>query len=176
VKQLAPRLRVVTASAAESPRLSITFEPFYVIARELLPLFRQHWRELAVHKDVIPLDPNWDLMMQQSLNGVLHVLTVRDENKLVGYIFNIVAPHSHYKTTLHAYVDMFWLHPNYRRGLTGLKMFRENENYLRKLGAVRLLAGEKLHWHSKRQRQVRVLFRRLGLKAHEVMFSKLLVD
>ena len=176
MKQLVPRLRVVTPSAAESPRLRITFEPFYVIARELPPLFRRHWREMGLHKELIPLDPNWDLMMQQSLNGILHVLTVRDEERLVGYIFNVVGPHNHFKTTLHAYLDMFWLDPAYRRGLTGLKMFRENEKHLRKLGVVRILAGETLHWHSKRNRQLRVLFRYLGFKAHEIMFSKLLVE
>ncbi len=171
------KLRVVPErSAPASPRLDIKFEPFYVIARELPPLFRKHWRELAVHKDVIPLDPNWDLMMQQSISGILYVLTVRDEDRLVGYIFNLVAPHAHYRSTLHGLIDMFWLNPRYRRGWTGVRMFTENERQLRKLGVVRLLVSEKLHWVTQRDRRVRVLFKRLGLKACDVIYSKLLVD
>lgn len=177
MKHPVPKLRVVPAlSGRESPKLSFAFEPFYAVVRELLPLFRKHWRELGVHKDIIPLDPNWDLMMQQSLAGVLHVLTVRDEDTLVGYIFTLVSPHSHYKTTLHALVDMYWLDPRYRRGLTGLRMFRENEKHLRKLGVVRMIVSEKLHWLSQHDRRVRLIFKRLGLKAFEVAYMKLLVD
>lgn len=170
-------LRVVSPVSDRVPhKLDIKFEPFYVIARELLPLFRKHWRELGVHRDIIPLDPDWDRFMQGSINGTLHVLTVRDDDKLVGYIFNIVSPHLHYKTSLHAYIDMFWLDPRYRRGLTGLRMFRENEKHLRKCGVVRMVVSEKLHWLSTRERRVRTLFRRLGLKAFEVAYTKLLVE
>ena len=171
------QLRVLPApSARAQPKLDYKIEPFYVIARELPPLFRKHWRELAVHKDAVPLDPNWDLFMAQSMQGVLQILTVRDDVKLVGYIFNIIGPHSHYRSTLHCLIDMFWLDPAYRHGWTGLRMFRENEKHLRKLGVQRVLVGEKLHWHSKRDRRVRVLFRRLGYKAMDVMYSKLLMD
>jgi len=174
---IATKLHVVPAlSDRVPPKLDIKFEPFYVIARELLPLFRKHWHELGVHRDAIPLDPDWDRFMQGSINGTLHVLTVRDDDKLIGYIFNLISPHLHYKTTLHAYIDMFWLDPHYRRGLTGLRMFRENEKHLRKCGVVRMVVSEKLHWFSQRDRRVRVIFKRLGLKAFEVAYMKLLVE
>lgn len=171
-----PLRLVPRPSDRASPEIRIAIEPFYAIARELLPLFRKHWRELAVHKDVVPLDPNWDLMMQQSVHGVLHVLTVRADDVLVGYIFTIVSPHTHYKSTLHALIDMFWLDPKYRKGWLGMRMFRENEKHLQKLGVVRVIVSEKLHWLSGRDRRVRVIFRRLGLKAFEVVYTKLLVD
>lgn len=174
--QPARKLHVVTVSDHAKPELRIQFEPFYVIARELPPLFRKHWRELAVHRDVIPLDPNWDMYMQNAVQGFLHVLTVRADDVLVGYIFNLVGPHLHYKTTVHAMVDMYWLDPKYRRGMFPLKMFRENEKHLKKIGAVRIYIGEKLHFKNARGRHTRTLFRRLGYKAVDVHYTKLLMD
>jgi hypothetical protein len=158
------------------PELRFAFEPFYVIARELWPLFRKHWRELGTNRDTIPLDPNWDGIMQQSVAGLCQILTVRDGDKLIGYICNQVSPHIYHKSTLHAWIDNFWLEPRYRRGLTALKMFRTNEAHLRKLGVVCVIVAEKLHWLSPRKKRPRVLFRRMGFKAADVVYTKLLME
>lgn len=173
----AAKFHVVTASDHAKPDLRIAFEPFYVIARELPPLLRKHWRELAVYRDVIPLDFNWDQYMAYTMQGVLHVLTVRNAtDELVGYIFALFGPHMHSKATPMAVVDMYWLDPRYRRGWFPVTMFTALEKQMRKLGAVRLDIGERLHFKNTRGRKTRTIFQRLGYKAVDVVFSKKLVE
>lgn len=172
MKQPAPKLRVVTPSPVAQPELSYQIEPFYVVARELHPLLRKHWREVGTHKDLVPFDPNWDAWMQQSIARILHVLTVRYTDEIVGYAFALVSTHVLYKTTLHASIDMLWLDPRFRHGLVGLRMLRLLDDHLRKLGVVRVAISEKLTWANARGRRLRVLFKRLGYKAAEVSYVK----
>ncbi|HWT81001.1 MAG TPA: hypothetical protein VN648_19605, partial [Candidatus Methylomirabilis sp.] len=73
-----------------------------------------------------------------------------------------------------AWIDLVWLNPVYRRGWTGYRMFVENERHLRQLGVKRIMVGEKLHWRSKRDKRVRLILRRLGYGAMDVVYAKLL--
>ena len=75
-------LRVVSVRAQLEVKFQV--EPFYVIARELPPLFKKHWRELGRDRDEVILDPNWDQFMADSIAGRLRVLTARAGTELVG--------------------------------------------------------------------------------------------
>ena len=104
-----------------------------------------------------------------SLN-ILQTLTVRSNGVLVGYVFMLVHPHLHYASTLWAQSDIFWLDPAYRSGWTGIRMFREVEAGMRKLGVKVIMLNEKLHFDSR----VGELFKRLGFTHTENIFSKYL--
>ena len=147
-----------------------------MIARELPPLFKQHWRELGRDRDTVILDPDWDKMMALSVAGLLKCFTARAGDSLVGYIFTIIGPHLHYKTTLHSVVDMYWLHPGYRRGWQGMKFWREFDRQLKTFGVVRSYIGENLMFKNKNGRMMRVLLKRLGYKACDVHYRKIMVD
>ena len=172
-----PGLRLVEPqelSDPASPEPVYGFEPLWVIGSEIAPLLRRHFREMAVHQRAIPYDPNWEAAAQLAAAKMLHVLTVRVGDALVGYIVNIVQPHNHHRSSLHAWLDLVWLNPVHRRGWTGYRMFVENERHLRQLGVKRIMVGEKLHWRSKRDKRVRVILRRLGYGAMDVVYAKLL--
>jgi hypothetical protein len=146
------------------------------IARELPPLFERHHHELAVDPDRAPLDVDWDRYFDYDLLGVLRILTVRDGPMLVGYVFNLVGPHMHKKSTRWAHVDLYWLDPAYRIGLTGYRMFVENEKLAKACGAQKITVAEKCHFKNDFGRQVNLIFKRLGYAPEDVVHGKWIGD
>jgi len=163
------RLLESRRSPAIRPDLSHSLEPFAKIVRELPSLFERHWQELALNKDTIPLEPNWDRYFELAATGALHVMTARSDGVLVGYIFNIVGPHLHYRSTPHAQIEMFWLDPAYRGGTFALRWLKANEAEMKKLGAKRIIVAVKNHYLAGR---VGNIFRRLGYLPIETVYSK----
>ena len=159
-------LRSARAAPEEKPvayrGLTIQRQRLRAIAQELPPLFQRHHDELAVDAKRAPLAPDWDQYFDLDLLGNLQILTVRDGPVLAGYIFNVIGSHRHKRTTKFATLDMYWLDPIYRQGLLGVKLFRENERFLKAVGVKKILVEEKCHFKNEFGRQVSVLFKRLG--------------
>lgn len=151
--------------------MTFQWEKFSAIARELPPLFKLHWNELALNKEEIPLEPDWGRYFQYETLGILYILTVRSDGVLVGYAFSLVGPHLHYASTLWGQTEMFWLQPAFRRGLTGVHMLREVEGGMRQLGVKVHHFPIKLHFLSERGTIGR-LFERLGYKPIETVYGK----
>ena len=80
---------------------NITFqkELFRDIKLEIQPLLVQHWEEVAMYKDKVPLAPDWARYQDMEDNGVLHVVTVRDSGTLVGYYVTMIVHGLHYRFT-----------------------------------------------------------------------------
>lgn len=104
---------------------SLTFqvESWFAFKPEAWPLWMQHWEEVARDKTRLKLDPNIELYDAAARSGNLHVVTVRNGSKLVGYHVSIVAPMMHYKSFICSTSDMYWLHPCHRNGWAGIKLF-----------------------------------------------------
>lgn len=167
-------------SAQERPRtkparapLSYQWERFGLIAREFPVLFRQHWEEIALNRDKIPLDPHWDRYYDFDIADILNVLTVRANGVLVGYLFVLVFPHLHYASTTWAQTDMFWLHPAYRQGGAGIRMFKMLEQHLKTRQVKVVHVVLKLHFEAERGTLAK-LFVRLGYKPVETVMAKYL--
>ena len=146
------------------------------IARELPSLFELHHAELAVDPVRAPLDPDWSRYFDYDLAGHLAILTVRDGPLLVGYLFNIIGPHLHKKSTLWAHIDIYWLMPAYRVGWTGVRMFVENEVMLRELGVKKVTSIEKVHFHNDRGRRNALIYKRLGYAVEDIAYAKWIGD
>lgn len=102
-------------------------------------IFAEHWREVAMDHNVIPLDPDWQRYASMEVSGNLHTMTVRDDGVLIGYYNAVVSTHLHYKNSLTAWSDLVYLLPAYRnsgRGLvsTGYTLLRRTNAMLKKLG------------------------------------------
>ncbi len=173
MRSVKDRLPLPKASAPARPETAVTlqWERFGLIAKEFPVLFKQHWAEIALNQDKIPLDPNWEQYFNFDLADVLNVLTVRANGVLVGYVFVLVFPHLHYCSTAWAQTDMFWLDPAYRQGWTGVKMFRETERHVKARGCKVLHVVVKLHFEAGRGTLGKVL-QRLGYKAVETVWGK----
>jgi GNAT superfamily N-acetyltransferase len=161
----------LSAAPVFRPDLSIQVEKFADIARELPPLFEQHYREIARDQDKIPLAPDWDRYFQLELTGWLIITTARAGKDLVGYIFNLAGGHLHYRSTPHAEIEMFWLDPAYRGSSFALRWFRENEAALKKLGAKKIAVATKNGYKGGR---VGLIFKRLGYLPIETTWAKVL--
>lgn len=138
---------------------------------ELPLLFTRHYDELAENKQVYPLDPDWERYMALDIAGILKITTARHGPVLAGYIFNLVGPHLHSKSTRFAEIEMFWLDPLYRGGLFALRWFRANDAMLREDGVRLVHVTEKLRFRGGR---AGLIFERLGYRAAETAWVKVL--
>jgi len=159
---------------SKASSLVFRWERYGHIAQEILPLWKRHWKEIALHQEHVPLAPDFDRYYAYDLNNVLHILTVRDDGMLVGYVFLLVMPgHLHYCDTSWAVSDMFWLHPSYRFGWTGIKMLKEAEKGMRARGVKILQWSIKFHFEAERG-TIEKLFTRMGYFPSEKILSKYL--
>ncbi len=131
-------------------------------------LFPLHWAEIADQR--IPLDVWYDCYDAMAKVGQLHIVTVRDSGLIVGYHWSIVRPHLHYKQSLTAYTDIYYLFPKYRKGMNGIKLFKFAEKTLKERGVQRMYTASKV------KLDMSVVFERLGWSKTEVVYTKLLGD
>jgi GNAT superfamily N-acetyltransferase len=148
--------------------LSVQVEAYGDMLEEAKPLYQRHWEELALDQDAVPLAPDWERYAALEAAGALSIVTVRARGRLVGYSFMVVQRGLHYATTLEARMDMFWIAPEHRGRMGGVRLFREVERELIRRGVRRVYAGSKLHRDSSR------LFLALDYKPIEQWFSKML--
>lgn len=112
---------------------------------EMEPLFPQHWRELAVNQHAIKIDLDREKYSNLDKQDMLHVVTVRAGETLVGYAIAFLMPHMHYKSSgPMAMTDMYFVLPEFRNG-AGLKLFREYERTLREKGIRQAITSCKVH-------------------------------
>lgn len=101
-------------------QLKYQWEPFSSIARELFPLLKEQQEEVG--RNYQDFDPDWNRYFEYERAGILHIWTVRnDYNTLVGYFVCLIVHGLHAASTKHCYADLFWLAPEWRNGLNGLR-------------------------------------------------------
>lgn len=127
--------------------MSITYQQEFLvnIQKELELLLTDHWEDVAVNKDVIKLNPDWDAYHNLEDSGALKIFTVRVDEKLVGYFVVILRNHIHYKDHLYAFNDALFLKHEYRKGLTGAKLMKFAEKCLKDDQVSVLVVNTKRH-------------------------------
>lgn len=146
--------------------LTAHVEPFAPFLDEVKPLLPRHWAELALNKDEVPLDPQYDEYLRRDAVGQVLLVTLRAAGELVGYFVGFVAPGLHYRTCLTLTLDIFWLAPEHRGQMGGARLFRAVEAEAVRRGVQRMVAGSKCH------KDASFLFERLGYERIEVYYSK----
>lgn len=146
--------------------LSLQVEKFSDVIEEAKPLLFRHWEEIALDHDRVPLDPDWERYAELNDKGALSIVTMRRNGALVGYSVMIVARGFHYQSTLEARMDIFWIAPEVRGRMGGVRLFKAVEAELRRRGVKRIYCGSKLHKDSSR------LFQAMGYRPIEQWFSK----
>ncbi len=141
-------------------------EEFMDVIEEARPLLALHWEELALDRDKVPLDPQFDVYAQRAAAGM--ILCVRQAGAMIGYFCGFVAPGLHYRTCLTLTMDIFFLAPAHRDGSpsAALKLFRAVEQEARRRGVQRWFVGSKVHRDASR------LFEHLGFAQVETYYSK----
>ena len=137
---------------------------FWRDCQELTPI---HWAEAALDKDFIKLSILPENYQMCDEKGILHIVTARYGGKMVGYFIANVVVHPHYKEAgLMAFTDMYFIHPDYRRGGTGAKLLIEVERTLKARGVVKAYISTKVHENKSE------LLKALGWKESDVSFTK----
>jgi len=147
--------------------ITAQIESFSECLPELMPLLPLHYEELALNKDEVPLDPQYDIYIARENMGELLFVTLRENGILIGYYIGFVAPGLHYKTCLTCTTDIFYVHPEQRGKKGGLDLFKTVENELKRRGVDRWFVGFKCHLDASG------FFEILGFDRIEVYYSKM---
>ena len=138
-------------------------EEFVEESRSLL---EDHWEEIAMYKDKIVFDPDYDKYFQMDELAQLHIVTVRDEGVLVGYFISFVSPHPHYRNDLFASNDILFIKKEYRGSTVAYRMFKFAKKELKSLGVSVMLISMKAEFPFEE------LCEGLGMDKHEITYSE----
>lgn len=138
---------------------------------ELKPLFPLHWAELALNKDKVPLDPQYEEYLRRDALGQITYVTCRKDGILIGYFVFFNTPGLHYKTCLTCIMDIFYVHPDHRGDSCGWKLLECAKAELKRRGVNRWFVGHKEH-----SKKAGVLFEKFGFEKVETTYSMWLGD
>lgn len=150
--------------------MSVTFRQEFLrdCRHEAGELLRRHWEQIAVNREIIKLNPDWEAYEQLEDSGALKIFTARSEGILVGYFVVLVRRHLHYIDHLFGFNDVIYLAEEYRRGMTGARLIKFAEKCLREDGVSVLVMNTKLHY------PLDSLLVRAGFTHVENIYSKVL--
>ncbi len=132
---------------------------------EMEPLFRAHWEEIALYKD-IPLEPDRAYYEAMQTAGHLRVYSARDGGTLIGYAVFKVGGNAHYKSTLYASQDILFISPTHRRGRLGYRFIEWCDRQLQAEGVQVVLQ------HVKRDFNFGPLLERQGYELMDHIYAK----
>lgn len=145
------------------PRFAV--EDYLDVLPELMEIYPEHWAEIALDKEAIKLDPDYPAYERMARAGILHVVTARVRGALVGYHLSMIHPHLHYRQSMTAFTDIFYLRKPYRAGMTGYKMLKFFRDSVRERGVQKVYMGTKLAL------DLGPLLARLGFKPIERLYT-----
>jgi len=145
-------------------------ESFYDVIDEIKPLLEKHWEEIAIYKDKIKLNPNYEQYRVLQDNGMMHICTARDDSVLVGYFITFIVPNMHYQHIRTASNDILFLHPEYRKTLVGYGIIKYA------IGKLSTMDVDVISIHEKLQHSLAPVMKRLGFEHKENTYMKYVGD
>ena len=145
--------------------ITYAVEDYVSVEPELKAIYPEHYEELTVSRN-FPLDPMYERYAQLAKAGVLKLLTCRNDSELIGYAIMVIGPALQYKTCIVAHEDIYYLKKEYRKGRTGIKLFKFIEDEMKKLNVDRIVMGTKIYSDNSK------LFEYLGYRFYEKLYTK----
>lgn len=144
--------------------ITFAIEKFSDVYAEMFPLLEKHYDEISVHKERgFPLAPQVEVYKQREREGSLLMIIGRERGQIAAYLVAFVTPGLHYKTCLSCAVDIFFVTPDARGAMNGVKMLQFTKQVVEKRGVKRWTIGEKVAHPAAR------LFKRIGFQPVEVI-------
>ena len=140
-------------------------EGFEQVKDDIKPLIEEHWHEIALNKDAIKLNPDWENYAMLDKLGALRIYTGREDGELKGYFILITSRSLHYKDHLFANNDIIFISKSHRKGLTGLKLIKYAMKKLKDEGVTLMNVNTKLH------QPFDAVMERLGFNCIERIYS-----
>lgn len=148
--------------------LTYQTEEWPVVIPEMEQLFLEHWQEVGVSKT--PPNPDHATYLAMHENGMIHVTTARHNGALAGYLVAIISNSLHYSGVVHAAFDLYYLKPEHRKGMAGVRLLSEAEKALKEAGVDRMFTG------TKKRLDMGLLFERQGWTEIERTYTKWIGD
>ncbi|QDP53387.1 MAG: hypothetical protein Unbinned6805contig1000_49 [Prokaryotic dsDNA virus sp.] len=136
------------------------------IIEEIKPLLEDHWEEVAWYKDKIKLNPDYDKYLKIEELDMVVVVTVRYNDKLIGYNINFINTNLHYSDHVFAVNDIVFLHPNHRHSGVALEMLSFTEEELKNRGV------SVVTFHMKLAHPFKTLMEQAEFSPQEYIYSK----
>jgi len=148
--------------------MDFALESLAKVRREIEPLLEEHWKEIALNKEKIKLNPDWRAYADLDSIHALRIYTARKDGKLMGYFVVIVSKSLHYRDHLFANNDIIFLTKPARKGLTGVKLIKFALDSLEAEGVT------KVHINTKAHQPFDAILERLGFEEIERVYSLML--
>lgn len=129
-------------------------------------LWVEHYDEIAVTKDKMPMRPDVETYVALEQMGRLQIITAREAGRMLGYVVSVIRPHMHYADVLTGYEDAYFLTKSHRRGMTGVKLIREAVKHMQAVGC------QKVFFMTKASLDMGRIFERLGFVKTDIVYSK----
>ena len=133
---------------------------------DALELFKLHWDEVALNKDFIELNPDYNAYLECEQNENLKIFTAREGEELVGYFAVIVTRSLHYCDHKFATNDVIFMHKDHRKGMASIKLIKFAIECLREDGVSLLMMNTKVH------KPYDIVLKRLKFEHIENVYSK----
>jgi hypothetical protein len=137
-------------------------DPF---AKEAVALFKKHYQEIAIRKDVIKLKPDFKRYDSLYKKGSLEIHTIRDDGNLIGYSLWFITNHIHYADSVTANSDVLYISPEYRKGMTGMKFIKWTTEEIKKRKPQRIM------FHVKPFLDYSPILKRIGASFFETTYT-----
>lgn len=146
--------------------ITYALEPWARYYRDCQTLWLEHYDEIAVQKDRMPMRP--DVAAYQGLEamGALQILVARDDGRMVGYVVSIIRPHMHYADVQCGFEDAYFLTKSHRRGMIGVRLISQAVRHMRAVGCKKAFFTTKLALDMGR------IFEHLGFAQTDAIYSK----
>ena len=117
-------------------------------------------------QEASPLDWPLDVDPYNYLNGSTRVFVIiNSDDEIVGYSIFRITEHPHHQSKLIGYQDVIYIHPDYRKGIAGLKFYKYIEKELSEEVDALIIS----HTFKK---DLSPLFERMGYNALEISYIK----
>ena len=143
------------------------------VKEEVFPLLLKHWDEIALNKETVPLDPDWEMYQLLEDGGAICITTARKDGRIIGYFAYIIIHNLHYRSLKVAEGDIFYVDKEYRKGGFARKLLRESEKNLKALGVNKILNKVKKHFKNPRGIGAGLLFEYTGYVEIESLYAKM---
>lgn len=115
--------------------LKYQVESWLEVNTKLIPLFFLHHAEVYANCEKIPrLNPDFERYNLMAASDILHLVTIRDNEDIVGYHMGMIDSLLNYQHIQGFTSLAYWIHKSYRGGRNALRLFNKVEESLKERG------------------------------------------
>ena len=137
----------------------------------LIPMFREHYKEVHLFPDAIPFNPSYETYEKLEELGFIETYFVRHQNEIVGYAVYMVNNNPHYYDHVYAVNDVLFVSPEHRNTGVADELIQYAEKCL-----VNSRKASVITYHMKLYKPFRSLMARNGYSIGEESYVKCLVE